>query len=152
MSGKIFIVEDNRFYGHLLKSEIEKFYTHQVEVFTSGEAFINNMHQNPDIVIMDHHLGTYQGVDLVKQIKGSHPQSEVILLSGQNKMSVAVNAFKYGAYDYVEKNQRTFQKLELLIKKIQFEINERRNSRIQKVLAYAGLTVGLSTLLIWTLS
>ncbi len=65
MSGKIFIVEDNRFYGHLLKSEIEKFYKDQVVVFTSGDSFIHNMNQNPDIVIMDHHLGSYQGVDLV---------------------------------------------------------------------------------------
>lgn len=152
MASKIFIVEDNRFYSGLLKNEIEKSNLGEVEVFPSGEMFLNNMDRHPEIVILDHHLGTTKGLDLLKQVKAAHPQVEFILLSAQESMNVAVHALKYGAYDYVEKNTRAFSKVNYLIRKIQFEISERRNSKIQKQLQYASIILGVVMVLFWALT
>ncbi len=152
MSNKIFIVEDNRFYGVLLKNEIEKSNLGDVEIFPSGELFLNNMNRNPQIVILDHHLGTTKGLDLLKQVKTAYPKVEFILLSAQESMSVAVQSLKFGAYDYVEKNKRAFGKVNYLIKKIQFELAEKRNERIQRYLRYIGFGIALLILLVWLLS
>lgn len=152
MASKIFIVEDNRFYSGLLKNEIEKSNLGEVEVFPSGEMFLNNMDRHPEIVILDHHLGTTNGLDLLKEVKGAHPQVEFILLSAQESMNIAVHALKYGAYDYVEKNKRAFSKVNFLIRKIQFEISERRNSKIQRQLQYAGIIAGVVMVLFWALT
>jgi DNA-binding NtrC family response regulator len=42
----------------------------------------------------------------------------VILLSAQEKMRVAITSLKYGAYDYVEKNDFAFNRIKDLIKRI----------------------------------
>lgn len=149
MAVNIFIVEDNLFYGKLLKSELEKRHPGSVTLFNSVDRFIHQMDKHPDIIILDHHLGNYLGVDLVKQLRSSHPKSQVIILSGQNNMRVAVNAFKYGAYDYVEKNQKTFKKLDFLIKKIQFEISERKYKQMQRVVSCVSIGLVVSLLMVW---
>jgi len=115
---KIFIVEDNAFYAMLLKNKIFKNKLGKVESFSSGESFMDNLFKMPDIVLLDHNLGSMQGVDILKKIKSINPNIQVILLSGQEKMRVAITSLKYGAYDYVEKNDAAFNRIVSLIKRI----------------------------------
>ncbi|MFT5877529.1 MAG: DNA-binding NtrC family response regulator [Dokdonia sp.] len=151
MDTKIFIVEDNRFYGMLLKSEIEKSFQGDIEIFPTGEMFLNNLYRNPDIVILDHHLGTMNGVGLLKQVKEAHPQLEIILLSSQESMNVAVHSLKYGAYEYVEKNKYTFPRISFLIRKIQQESSTKKNKRIKSQFIIAGLIILLISVLMFFL-
>ena len=115
---KIFIVEDDTFYAELLKNEIEKNRLGEVISFSSGESFMNNLFKMPDIVLLDHNLGSMQGVDILKKIKSLNPNIQVIILSAQVKMKVAITSLKFGAYDYVEKNDFAFDRIKALIKNI----------------------------------
>ena len=115
---KIFIVEDDTFYAELLKNEIEKNRLGEVISFSSGESFMNNLFKMPDIVLLDHNLGSMKGVDILKKIKSLNPNIQVIILSAQVKMKVAITSLKFGAYDYVEKNDFAFDRIKALIKNI----------------------------------
>ena len=115
---KIFIVEDDAFYASLLKNEIVKNRLGEVESFSSGEDFMENLFKMPDIVLLDYNLGSMQGVDILKKIKSINPNIQVILLSAQEKMRIAITSLKYGAYDYVEKNDFAFDRIKALIKRI----------------------------------
>ena len=115
---KIFIVEDDTFYAELLKNEIEKNRLGEVKSFSSGESFMNNLFKMPDIVLLDHNLGSMKGVDILKKIKSLNPNIQVIILSAQVKMKVAITSLKFGAYDYVEKNDFAFDRIKALIKNI----------------------------------
>lgn len=115
---KIFIVEDDAFYASLLKNEIVKNRLGQVETYSSGESFMDNFFKMPDIVLLDHNLGSMHGIEILKKIKSVNPNTQVILLSAQNKIRIAVTSLKYGAYDYVEKNDLTFDRIRALIKRI----------------------------------
>jgi DNA-binding NtrC family response regulator len=115
---KIFIVEDNIFYANLLKNEIVNNRLGDVESFSSGEYFMKNLFKMPDIVLLDHNLGSMEVVDILKKIKAVNPNIQVILLSAQEKMRIAITSLKYGAYDYVEKNEFAFDKIKGLIKRI----------------------------------
>lgn len=115
---KIFIVEDDPFYAALLQKEIVKDKLGKVEIFSTGEHFMNNLFKMPDIILLDHHLGTMQGVDILKKIKSINPNIQVIFLSAQEKLQVAITSLKYGAYDYIEKNDRAFSRVKALIKRI----------------------------------
>ncbi|MGB1004258.1 MAG: response regulator [Salibacteraceae bacterium] len=148
MGCKIFIVEDNRFYGSMLKNAIENQITGEVELFDSGESFMNNMNKKPEIVILDHNLGTTLGIELMKQIKDIHPNVYFILLSAQESMSVAVQSFKYGAYDYVEKNNNSFIKIISLIHKIQRERKSVTRKRTQHFFLGIGGLVLLGILVV----
>ncbi len=147
MSTKIFIVEDNLFYGMLLKTEIEKSVQGEIEMFQTGEMFLINLKRNPDIVILDYHLGTMNGVDLLKQIKTEYPKVRIILLSAQESMNVAVLSLKHGAYEYIEKNIYAFPRISYLIREIQMEIANKKENRINNQIIYSILTLGLITLL-----
>jgi DNA-binding NtrC family response regulator len=81
------------------------------------------MNQNPQIVVLDFHLNSHlpdaqNGVEVLKRIKEVSPASQVIMLSGQDKLEVAVESMKYGAYDYVVKGETAFSRMENVINNI----------------------------------
>ncbi|WP_322497564.1 sigma-54-dependent transcriptional regulator [Candidatus Cyrtobacter comes] len=59
----------------------------------------------PDVILLDIWLegSPIDGIGLLKLIKSAHPMVPVIVISGHANIEVAVNAIKYGAYDFVEK-------------------------------------------------
>lgn len=115
---KIFIVEDDVFYANLLKTEITTNRLGKVETFNSGEEFVENLYKNPDLVVLDHNLGTMNGVDVLKHIKKLKPNIQVIFISAQEKMHVAISTLKFGAFDYVQKNQTSLRRVSALIRRI----------------------------------
>ena len=140
---KIFIVEDDIFYSGLIKNEIVKNSLGEVESFSSGETFMNNLFKMPDIVLLDHNLGSMKGVDILKKIKSLNPNIQVIILSAQVKMKVAITSLKFGAYDYVEKNDFAFDRIKALIKNItKFNqiVKEQKRLKIAKTIFTALVT------------
>ncbi len=91
---KIFIVEDDAFYASLLTNEIIKNRLGDVESFSSGESFMENLFKMPDIVLLDHNLGSMQGVEILKKIKSINPNIQVILLSAKDKIRIAISSLK----------------------------------------------------------
>jgi len=115
---KIFIVEDDAFYATLLKKEITKNRLGSVETYHSGEDFVDNLYKMPDVVLLDHNLGKMNGVEVLKKIKSISPKIQVIFLSAQEKMHVAITSLKFGAFDYVEKNDTALSRVKALIRRI----------------------------------
>lgn len=58
------------------------------------------------------------GIDVLKAAKKVHPEIEFIFLSGQDSIDVAINTMKYGAYDYIVKDQMALKKIVNKITKI----------------------------------
>jgi DNA-binding NtrC family response regulator len=148
---KIFIVEDDAFYASLLKNEIVKNRLGKVESFSSGESFMNNLYKMPDIVLLDHNLGSMKGVDILKEIKSINPNIQVILLSAKEKMRIAITSLKFGAYDYVEKNDFAFDRIKALIKRIsKFNqiVEEQKHFKTAKIL-FTGIVASFILLAIY---
>jgi len=133
---KVFIVEDDPFYATLLEREITNTKAGRVRVFHSGEKFLDNLYKMPEIVLLDHNLGSMKGIEVLKQIKSVNPNIQVIFLSAQEKLQVAITALKFGAYDYVEKNKSTFTRVLGLINRInKFNrlVEEQRQYKVVKI-------------------
>ena len=121
MEKKIFIVEDDLFYSKLLENDLIKNEVGLVETFNSGEDFIKNLHKSPDIVLLDYNLGSMLGIDVLKEIKKINQNTKVIIISSQGSMKTAVACLRYGAADYIEKNEAGFKKIKNLIRLISEE-------------------------------
>ncbi len=67
-SPKIFIVEDDIFFASILKNEISNKRLGEIEIFSTGESFIDNLHKRPDIVLLDYNLNTTNGIEVLKKI------------------------------------------------------------------------------------
>ncbi len=115
----IFVVEDNRVYNKLIVSYLKSNKFSNVMPFYSGEDTINNLYRNPDIIIQDFLLDGMNGIDVLKKAKEQNPNIEFIFLSGQDNIDVAINTMKYGAYDYIVKDQMALKKMVAKINKIQ---------------------------------
>ena len=108
----------------------------QVQEATHGEQALQlaSLRQF-DVVILDLVMPGLSGIQVLEQLKLSHPESEVILLTGQGTIETAVQAMKIGAYDFLTK-PFPLAELEALIEKAY----ERRQLRKENVQLKAVLT------------
>ncbi len=114
----IFIVDDDATQCMMLKDHLSKFPAFKLHVFNSGEECLKNLDLNPQIIFLDYNFdtpGLMNGIDVLKKIKELKPEMEVVILSGQDKIQVAVNTIKYGAFDYIVKSESAFLRSERVI-------------------------------------
>ena len=114
----IFVVEDNAVYNKLIVNHLRAHKLLRTESFLSGEDCLKNMNQKPDILILDYLLEGITGIDVVIAAKKKFPATDFIFLSGQDNIEVAINCMRYGAYDYIVKDQYALIKLSDKINKI----------------------------------
>jgi DNA-binding NtrC family response regulator len=70
----------------------------------SPRAALRQMEVQPvDVVLLDVRQSTQDGMDLLAKFKEIHPQTEVIMLSGQATVDSVVTAMKSGACDFIRK-------------------------------------------------
>ncbi len=125
---KVFLVDDDVKTLIMLKHKLENLPEHKIKanVFAYGENCLDKMDEKPDIVVLDYYLNAIRenaqnGLQILKQIKTIAPDTHVIMVSGQEDMQTALSTIHAGAYDYIIKNDRTMQRLLLVINKIILE-------------------------------
>lgn len=69
----------------------------------ASEAAKRLQNESFDLVLADLVMPDATGIDLLKKIKEEWPETEVIIITGYGTVKTAVDAFKYGAYDFIEK-------------------------------------------------
>lgn len=104
---KIFIIDDDRFFGEMLKHHLQLNPDYEVFLFDTAKDCLANLFMNPDIICIDFGLPDIQGDELFKQIKNLYPDLPIIVISGQENIEVAINFLKQGAKDYIVKNEHT---------------------------------------------
>jgi len=56
-----------------------------------------------DMLIMDIKMPKMSGIEVLQRVKESHPDIDVIMITGLNEIETAVKAMKLGAFDYLPK-------------------------------------------------
>jgi DNA-binding NtrC family response regulator len=110
---KIFLVDDDSSHNQMLKDHLTSKLNVNITTFSTGEDCLGNLDQQPSVVVLDYYLdgdrkGAQNGLEVLKKIKSRSPEVEVIMLSGQDKIDIAVETMKHGAFDYVIKNASAF--------------------------------------------
>jgi DNA-binding NtrC family response regulator len=122
----IFIVEDDPFYGEMLKYHISLNPDYVVEKYETGKEFLNNLYKNPSVISLDYSLPDISGLEVLKKVQAFNPDLPVIIVSGQEDVSTAVNLLKHGAYDYFVKDDDTKDRIWNALKNIKekFELEK----------------------------
>jgi len=140
----VFVVEDNRIYNNLIGSYLKTHKFTRVESYLTGEEALENMHKNPDIIIQDYLLDGMTGIEVLIKAKKTHPKVEFIFLSGNDNIDIAINSMKYGAYNYIVKDQMALQKLLEVINKITSAselVKTKKSLKIGVILFFVGLAI-----------
>jgi len=116
----IFIVDDDSMQAMMLQDYLSKYSTFDIKVFNSGEECLKNLNLKPQVVFLDYNFDkigkdAMNGTEILKEIKAASPETEVVMFSGQDKIEVAVNTMKYGAFDYIVKSESAFHRSENVI-------------------------------------
>ncbi len=109
MGKLVFIVDDEQAISKLLTYWVKEKWKYDVETFGTGEDVLRRLHVKPDLILLDIMLPGLDGIETLKRIKQYDENLPVIMLSAQGSVEVAVEALRYGAYDYFPKpidNQR----------------------------------------------
>lgn len=107
----IFVVEDDEFYRELIAHSLSLDPDYEIKKYATGQDFLKDLHETPQVVTLDYHLPDIQGGELLKKIKDFDPSIEVIVISEQDKIEVAVKLLSEGAYDYIVKSRDIRDKL-----------------------------------------
>ena len=107
----IFIVEDDAFYGSMLEYHLNLNPDYEVSRFENGKSFIDKLYKRPSVITLDYSLPDIDGETILKKIQKDHPEIPVIIISGQENITTAVQLLKLGAYDYIVKDENTKDRL-----------------------------------------
>lgn len=108
----IHIIDDDPIYGMTLRKilNVKKF--ENVELYSSSKECLENLNNNPELIILDYNLGDFIGLDLLKPIKESVPSAKVAFLTSHHKYPDFVNkCLKAGASAFFQKDEKGIEEL-----------------------------------------
>jgi DNA-binding NtrC family response regulator len=117
---KIFLIDDDAVYLKSLEIEFLDHADFTIECYPTGENCMENLHHNPDVIILDYQLDGIEkhamnGIETLDRIKSFNPDIPVIMLSAQDKIEVAIDCMHHRAFDYVVKSETAFVRLQKII-------------------------------------
>mgnify|MGYP002630404854 CR=1 FL=1 len=134
---KIFILDDDRYYGIFLKNALNS-PNYSIEYFQAEQDCLAALEDAPDVLILDHTLKYTTGLEILDEVNRKFKgKVQVIYLSGQEYMHIAVKALKEGAVTYVEKTSNSANVINNVIDQI---VSKTKNFKVHLV----GTKIGLS--------
>ena len=103
MSARILVVDDEEI---VLRSclRILSGDEFQVETVQDGRQALQKVEENPyDVMILDIMMPNVDGLEVLRRVKETHPNVDVVMVTGLAQIDTAVKAMKLGAFDYIAK-------------------------------------------------
>jgi DNA-binding NtrC family response regulator len=111
---------------------------YEIETVRNGlEAIERIAEKDYDLLVLDIMMPKLTGMEVLQRVKESHPDVDVIMITGLNEIETAVKAMKLGAFDYLPKPfdpeelelvvERAFERRQLLQENVNLkkEVNAR---------------------------
>jgi DNA-binding NtrC family response regulator len=131
---KIFLVDDDVFCLNLYRKHLENLGYTEIYSFENGLDCIGRLTEKPEVIFLDYEMSSLTGTEVLKKIKRFDPDIFVVFLSGQKNIIPAVNALKYGAFDYIVKDDHQFENMTKVILKI-IQVQELMKHRIPNIIS-----------------
>jgi len=115
----IFIVEDDPWYGEMLEYRLKMNPEYIIYRYLNGKDCLANLYRKPAVITLDYTLPDMNGQEVLKRLKQNQPETQVVIISGQEDIATAIGLIKEGAYDYlVKKDDEILNRLWNTIMKI----------------------------------
>ncbi len=117
----MFIIDDDPIQREMIKDYMAERYLFDIKTFDNGEDAMNAIETlSPEIIVLDYYLNSHRadaknGIEVLKEIKQKSKDTAVVMFTGEDKLEVAMESMRNGAYDYVVKGESAFNKIEKVI-------------------------------------
>ncbi|HEV7232489.1 MAG TPA: response regulator [Bacteroidia bacterium] len=142
----LFIVEDGEVCTFLLKYKLQKSPEFKILHYHTGEEMLGNLHQNPDVVVLDDKLPGMNGAMVLHALKKHFYKIPVIILSAPNSSSAFLEYMGHGIYDYLIKENDSAKLADKLISRIVKTVKQKeaRDMDLQKT----RILIAIATLIL----
>ena len=138
---KIFVVDDDLFCLNMYQHYLETLGHDDVHLFQNGTDCLNQLTQDPAIIFLDHNMDTLNGFEVLKKIKRFNPNTNVVMVSGQEDLEPALNALKFGAFDYIIKGEQVKDRMQNVIERIVSLMeasSQRKPSLLKRIVSFSN--------------
>jgi DNA-binding NtrC family response regulator len=102
-NSRILFVDDDKDILNMVQQYLEM-QGYDVTTVNSGLKALDVVKdQKIDIIFTDYKMPEFNGLELLGAVKQSNPEIEVIIVTGYGSMESAIQAMKFGSYDYLQK-------------------------------------------------
>jgi DNA-binding NtrC family response regulator len=99
----ILVVEDDPNVGESIRLLLKK-RGYEILLASNGKEALSLFRQETvDLIITDLVMPKMDGIELLEEVKHLRPETEVVVISAQGTIEKAVQAMKWGAFDFIEK-------------------------------------------------
>ncbi|CAA7617507.1 Nitrogen assimilation regulatory protein NtrX [Candidatus Terasakiella magnetica] len=149
MAHDILIVDDEADIRDLIAGILEDEGHSTREAANSDQALDAIGARRPNLVIQDIWLqgSKLDGLGVLEAIKRDHPEVPVVMISGHGTIETAVQALKYGAYDFIEKPFKADRLLLVVERAIEAARLRRENRELRLRSGSTGELVGGSAII-----
>src|SRR2546426_1967288 len=113
---RVLVADDESRLRELLVRELGR-KGHEVEGVGDGEAALARLRERAyDVVVLDMKMPKKEGIEVLRELQAFPEHPQVIVMTGFQEVSTAVEAMKLGAYDYLTKPMK-IEDLDVLIRK-----------------------------------
>ncbi len=100
---RILVVDDDESIRISFKQVLAK-EGHSATIVENGSLALEHIQKHPvDLVFLDLKMPGISGMDVLKIIRNKSPRTDVVIITGFGTVENAVEAMKFGAYDYIQK-------------------------------------------------
>jgi DNA-binding NarL/FixJ family response regulator len=115
----VFVVDDDDTSLFILRKYIDRKKQFEIYTFDSGEACVEQLSLNPEILVLDYYLtqsgSRMNGKDVVAAVKASGKHPRIVMLSGQEDGKIVLELINEGVRDYVIKGENAFSELDEIL-------------------------------------
>ena len=113
---RILIVDDEPSFRMSLAMVLNRTGLYEIYEATSGEEAITALEREEyELVILDHQMGEVSGLNVMQRIFEQKMRIPVIVLTASGSDTIAVEMMKFGAYDYLRKDQLDLNRFPMLV-------------------------------------
>lgn len=134
MDKKILIIDDDESIIWVIKKALEPA-GYKVSSRTRLASGLRAAEDQPSVILLDLMLPDGSGLDGLRELKASHPDTIVIMITANAMMDSTISAMKEGAYDYLEK-PFDIEELKILVDKAFKDLALRQELRELKKAAF----------------
>ena len=103
MSARILVVDDEEIVIRSCLRVLEG-NGYEIDVAHDGHEALGKVESNTyDVMILDIMMPNLGGMEVLRRVKETHPDIDVIMITGLSQIETAVQAMKLGAFDYISK-------------------------------------------------
>jgi DNA-binding NtrC family response regulator len=101
--GKILVIDDDSEIRYSLKRVLEA-RDYEVILAASGEEGVETARiEKPQLIFSDNRMTGISGLEALQHLRNTSPESMVIIMTAYSTTQTAIEAMKFGAFDYVVK-------------------------------------------------